>query len=314
MPSLPKPKVRFPRGTAAGAAGRGLPPRIPAGSAGGPGGAGTAAPLTPGQVAQRDMRKRFLIAAIGVYAAGVAGAVYYYSSQGALKPDEFVQPAARDTAETYENISARYDSMVNREELFMGLSWWRSTVVAEARGDVLEIACGTGRNVKYLKPDQVSSVTYVDAAAGMLAQAEEKYRAEFPGSTKARFVQRRIEDLTPAEGTYDTILETFGVCSHEDPVAVLSHLQRLLRPGGRILLLEHGRGTWDFINRILDKEAARRAEQWGCRWNLDIGGLVRDSGLVVEREDRSHFGTTWTIVARRPGDEPAPPPPRRWLW
>lgn len=79
----------------------------------------------------------------------------------------------------------------------------------------------------------------------------------------------------------------------------MKNFQELLKPGGRIVLLEHGRGSVGLINKILDKRAKRRLETWGCRWNLDIGEILDDSGLDVVEEYTSHLGTTWCVVAKR---------------
>lgn len=97
-------------------------------------------------------------------------------------------------------------------------------------------------------------------------------------------------------------MEAFGLCSHEDPVKALNNFGKLLKPDGRIILLEHGRGQYDFINKILDNRAERRLNTWGCRWNLDLGEVLDDSDLELVEEKRTHLGTTWCIVAKRKGD------------
>jgi methyltransferase OMS1 len=66
----------------------------------------------------------------------------------------------------------------------------------------------------------------------------------------------------------------------------------------QVLLLEHGLGTWDFINRTLDRGAKHHLEKWGCQYNRDIKGIVKRSGLRVERTQRWHFGTTHVYVCR----------------
>jgi methyltransferase OMS1, mitochondrial len=50
----------------------------------------------------------------------------------------------------------------------------------------------------------------------------------------------------------------------------------VLRPGGQLLLLEHGRSSWDFINALLDRDAPQHYQKWGCWWNRDISQLVKD--------------------------------------
>lgn len=68
--------------------------------------------------------------------------------------------------------------------------------------------------------------------------------------------------------------------------------------GGKILLLEHGRSYFGWINKYLDNIAKRHADRYGCWWNKDIDQIVRDSGLVVESKKRYHFGTTYEYVLR----------------
>jgi hypothetical protein len=68
--------------------------------------------------------------------------------------------------------------------------------------------------------------------------------------------------------------------------------------GGKILLLEHGRSNFGIINRVLDNGAKMHADHYGCWWNKDIEQVIKDSGLIVERKRRYHFGTTYEYVLR----------------
>jgi SAM-dependent methyltransferase len=100
-------------------------------------------------------------------------------------------------------------------------------------------------------------------------------------------------------------VDTFGLCSFEDPAAALQEMERVTKDGGEILLIEHGRGHYDWLNNILDRNSHRHTARWGCIWNRDIEGIVREAGLEVKSMSRWHFGTTYVIVAapgRRLGD------------
>ncbi|CEP62274.1 putative RNA methyltransferase LALA0_S05e01794g [Lachancea lanzarotensis] len=222
---------------------------------------------------------------------------------------------ARDTTDFYDFKASEYDEGVNFEEkaIFMGRR--RKWLMKYCKGDVLEAACGTGRNLKYADLSKINSITFLDASEKMMELTHDKFRKEFPNFKKAAFVVGRAENLVNlaagGEGQgvnpdtkvkYDTIVEAFGLCSLEDPVKSLQNFERLLKPGGRIVLLEHGRGNYDFINKILDDRAEKRLETWGCRWNLDLGEILDDSGLEVVEENRTHFGTTWCVIAKRKGD------------
>ncbi|QLQ80942.1 hypothetical protein HG537_0E02970 [Torulaspora globosa] len=242
------------------------------------------------------------------------------------KLNEKILPA-RDTTPFYEGKAEEYDDDVNFEEraIFMGRR--RKWLMKHCEGDVLEVACGTGRNIKYLNPEKISSITFLDSSEKMMEITYKKFKERFPSFQKAAFVVGKAENLVDlAKGNkvdqsdlessneeletiqknatkvkYDTIVETFGLCSHEDPVKALKNFAVLLKPEGRIVLLEHGRGSYGFINKILDDRAEKRLETWGCRWNLDIGEILDDSGLEIVEEARTHLGTTWCIVAKKKG-------------
>lgn len=170
----------------------------------------------------------------------------------------------------------------------------------------------------------VSSLTFNDQSEVMVEHARNKFEAmeaatrpdqQFNGAV--RFI---VGDAsTPGiidrpQGGYDTIVQTMGVCSTANAVDLLQRLGNLCRQpgevsphlessqddgrGGKILLLEHGRGTWSFLNRFLDDGAKMHAAHYGCWWNKDIQRVVKDSGLVVDRMRRYNFGTTWEIVLR----------------
>ncbi|AMD19242.1 HBR341Wp [Eremothecium sinecaudum] len=220
----------------------------------------------------------------------------------------------RDTMEFFEKKAEEYDSGVNFEEKLIMMGRRRKWLARHCHGDVLEVACGTGRNIKFMDMTKIKSVTFLDASEKMVELANKKFRAKFPNFKNAAFVVGRAEDLVQLASAapdktsedkvvkYDTIIEAFGLCSYHDPVKALNNFAKLLKPDGRIILLEHGRGTWDIVNKVIDDRAEKRLKTWGCRWNLDIGEIIEDSELEIVTEDRTHFGTTWCIVAKRKGD------------
>lgn len=122
-----------------------------------------------------------------------------------------------------------------------------------------------------------------------------------PHYAKATFLAQPAESPIPSppRDGYDTILQTMGLCSTPDPTALLRHLGTLAnQEHGRILLLEHGRSYYAWLNRVLDNLAPRHADRYGCWWNRDIGKIVEESGLEVRRVKRHHLGTTWWVELR----------------
>ncbi|KAJ9105681.1 hypothetical protein QFC19_003455 [Naganishia cerealis] len=214
--------------------------------------------------------------------------------------------APQDTTAFFEEKAFDYDNEVKWEERGILMGRRRRWLMKQLRGDVLEVACGTGRNIPYFDQDEVNSITFLDSLRNMVELAQKKFRQKYPRYANAAFTVGRAEDLVELQGSeqvkYDTIVEAFGLCAHEDPVLALKSMASLLKPGGRIVLLEHGRSTWDFINNHLDFRAPKRMKTWACRWNLDIGELIDDAGLDITYEKRVHLGTTWMLVCKRPED------------
>lgn len=215
---------------------------------------------------------------------------------------------AEDTTEFFNDIADEYDDEIKWEERGVMMGRRRKWLMNQARGDVLEVACGTGRNIPYLNTETIDSVTFLDSSSKMVEKTQQKFRSKYPKYAKAAFAVGKAEDLVKLAANsehpvkYDTIIEAFGLCAHEDPIKALQNMTLLLKPGGRIVLLEHGRSTWDFINNHLDFRADKRMKTWGCRWNLEIGEIIDDAGLDITYEKRVHLGTTWLLVCKRPED------------
>eukprot|EP00887_Chlorella_sp_A99_P005360 scaffold1.g5360.t1 len=194
-------------------------------------------------------------------------------------------------------------------------------------GDVLEVSCGTGRNLKYFdlrSGSAISSLTLTDSNREMLQHAWDKYRdmMRLEPAVPVRFTLADAQALSGGSGAaagdaapsppprapgfgpqfaapetfataqFDTVVETFGLCSCSDPVQSLKEMARVCKPGGRILLLEHGRGTWDWVNGVLDAGEERHCARWGCQWNRPILELVAAAGLEVE-SGHSACHLTW---------------------
>jgi methyltransferase OMS1 len=113
-------------------------------------------------------------------------------------------------------------------------------------------------------------------------------------------VQMDADRLGFDDGAFDTVVDTFGLCSFEDPVATLHEMRRVCRVGGRVLLLEHGRSSWGAVNYLLDRSSIGHAVRWGCFWNRDIQRIVAAvPGFKVVEQQRHHLGTTPVYVLER---------------
>ena len=150
----------------------------------------------------------------------------------------------------------------------------------------------------------MESATFTDGNAGMLAEASskfDKFKEQFH-KTFVEFKQAKVETLGAKQ--YDTVVDTFGLCSCEDPEAALISLADSCKRSdeSRILLLEHGRSHYDWLNRILDGNVDKHVSKWGCWWNRDLAGLLErpkvQEKLEIVSVHRWHLGTTCYVVAK----------------
>ena len=208
--------------------------------------------------------------------------------------------------DTFQQIAYAYDDEIGKDELVMGINLLRRALLYfHAKGRTLEVGAGTGRNLGYypLGADEksVSKIILTDTADRMLLRAKKKVE-KMSKSDQDRY-EIAVADAANLEqykdDAFDTVVDTFGLCSFDDPVAVLKELQRVCHPKGKILLLEHGRTkSYEGLNKYLDKNAERHAKNWGCVWNRDIDQILNDAGLQIDTLQTWHFGTTYYVVCR----------------
>lgn len=167
-----------------------------------------------------------------------------------------------------------------------GVAGARHRVAGEARGDVLEIGIGSGRNL-HAYPDD-ATVHGIDPSAAVLALAEARGRAVGREPVLAIGDAGR---LPYPDGSFDTVVATFVLCSVDDVDATLREARRVLRPGGTVRLLEHARSHHPRLARA----QRRLAPAWaraagGCRLDHDVRESVRAAGFSVVSEQRRAGG------------------------
>jgi AhpD family alkylhydroperoxidase len=174
-----------------------------------------------------------------------------------------------------------------------GIAPVRARVAGRARGDVLEIGVGTGLNLAAYPAD--ASLHGIDLSAPAIAIA----------ARRADRIGRRIlletgdaAALPYPDASFDAIVATFVLCSVDDVALTLREARRVLRPGGRIRLLEHARAEHSTLAHV----QRRLAPAWsrasgGCRLDHDVAAAVRNAGLRIVEERRRAAGVLVEIVA-----------------
>ncbi|KAL8430132.1 hypothetical protein Efla_001796 [Eimeria flavescens] len=176
----------------------------------------------------------------------------------------------------------------------------------------LILLAGTGLNFRYYDKKKVSSLTVTDFSRAMLQAAKDK-----AGKLNGIPTSFRIANackLQEADEKYHSVVETFALCSYEDPVKTLKEVKRVLKKkaatsqmkqglacllDGLLLMLEHGASSWPLINALLARGCSSHVKQFGCYANRPIMDLVEQAGLEVITAKRKNFGTTYMIVARK---------------
>ena len=171
-----------------------------------------------------------------------------------------------------------YDAMMTVAE-WTGLERWRRWLVGGARGQTLEVGCGTGRNLPLYPAG--ARVVGVDPGWQNLVRA----RRRVPN---ALLVRASAEALPFKDGSFDTAVSSLVFCSVPDPMKGLAEVKRVLAPRqGALRMLEHVRSNQPFTARLQD--LVQPAWTWiagGCHPNRDTERNVERAGFQIEEEGR----------------------------
>ncbi|HZQ63826.1 MAG TPA: class I SAM-dependent methyltransferase [Gaiellaceae bacterium] len=185
---------------------------------------------------------------------------------------------------TYDRSMARIEKAGFRE--------LRERALARAAGDVLEVGGGTGGNLPYYGP-AATSLTIAEPEAPMLKRLERRVREQ---GSPATVVRAAAEDLPFADDAFDTVVSTLVLCGVRDQRQSLREIRRVLRPGGRLVFVEHVRSddpklarTQDRLNR-LHRFVAR------CECNRATLDAIRGEGFEVEALERTMLNGVPRIV------------------
>jgi ubiquinone/menaquinone biosynthesis C-methylase UbiE len=198
------------------------------------------------------------------------------------------------TREIWDQQAERFDRQMDLCErvLFPGDRAW---ACSQAHGDVLEVAVGTGRNLAHYPDD--ARLTGVDLSPEMLARARRRAREVRPD---ADLREGDAQALSFADASFDTVVCTISLCSIPDDIAAVREMARVLRDGGRLVLVEHVgspqplvRGVQWLIHqatyRIAREHMLRRPRR-----------AVAAAGLEPVHLERRKLGIVDRIIATKP--------------
>ncbi len=194
----------------------------------------------------------------------------------------------------WDKAAPAYD----RQIAFFERIWFaggREWLTSRARGRVLEVAVGTGRNLEHY-PEDVT-ITGVELSPAMLALARE-HAASIGRSVDLR--EGDAQDLPLDDASVDTVVCCLSLCTIPDPPRALAEMHRVLVPGGRLLLLDHVGSSWPPVYAaqwLLEQVTRRAAGEHFTRRQLP---LVRAAGFELVETERLKAGSVERIHAVRP--------------
>jgi ubiquinone/menaquinone biosynthesis C-methylase UbiE len=171
-------------------------------------------------------------------------------------------------------FAAFYDRVMKATEE-NGLRDARREVLAGASGRVLEIGAGTGANLG-LYPPAVTGLVLTEPEEPMARRLR-------PRAGAAEVVVAPAEKLPFDDASFDTVVCTLVLCTVGDPDVALGEIRRVLRPGGRVLLIEHVRAEDPGLARWQDRlEPVQTRIAHGCHPNRDTAALLERAGFAVD--------------------------------
>lgn len=162
----------------------------------------------------------------------------------------------------------------------------RASIVPRATGDVLEVGIGSGLNLPFYG-SQVTRLFGVDPSRELVEMARSRTdRAPFP----IELLERSAESLPFPDGSMDTVVVTWALCSIPSPDLALGEMKRVLKRSGRLLFVEHGRAADAAVERWQNRiNPLWRRVSGGCNLNRKIDALIAGAGFEISEIDTTYL-------------------------
>lgn len=163
---------------------------------------------------------------------------------------------------------------------------FRERVIGAAEGRVLEIGAGSGLNLPFYRPP-AREVLALEPAPRLVTMARGASRG---ASIPVSLLEASAEAIPLGDHSVDTIVTTWTMCSIPHATTALAEMRRVLRPGGKLLFVEHGRSPDEGVRRWQDRlTPAWRRISGGCHLNRPIRSMIEDAGFRIDRIETGYM-------------------------
>ncbi|MTI81634.1 MAG: class I SAM-dependent methyltransferase [Firmicutes bacterium] len=153
----------------------------------------------------------------------------------------------------------------------------RKDALSMAKGKVLEVGVGTGKNLS-LYPSRCK-ITGIDFSKEMLKRARDKAKKL---NLSVELLEMDAQKMDFDDNTFDTVVSTCVFCSVPDPVKGLEEVKRVCKPNGQIILLEHVRSANPAIGKVMDFLNPITLKMVGSNINRETVGNVNKAGISLK--------------------------------
>jgi len=163
---------------------------------------------------------------------------------------------------------------------------FRERVIGAAEGRVLEIGVGSGMNLPFYRRS-VREVLALEPAPRLLTMARS---ASHTSSMPVSFLEASAEAIPLDQHSVDTIVTTWTLCSIPQAATALAEMRRVLRPGGKLLFVEHGRAPDAIVRWWQDRlTPVWRSISGGCHLNRPIQAMIEGAGFRIDRIETGYM-------------------------
>ena len=196
------------------------------------------------------------------------------------------------TIKRYNRLSFIYDYVEAPVE-YLRFASWRKRLKDSITGQrALEVGVGTGKNLSYY-PKKIE-ITAIDLSSGMLKRARKKASKQ---ESSVKLIEMDVQQLDFPDNFFDTIFATFVFCSVPDPVAGLKELNRVCKPDGNLILIEHVRPENVILGFIFDVLNPLAVRMMGANINRRTLENIVKAGWKIRLKEKLHSDIVWWIEA-----------------